>query len=169
MELQKIKDEAPEELKHLSHDMIVAQGVVFFIAGYETTANTLSTLCYNLAKNPLVQVPSSCRPTSNALHYCTFIIFFFFLLETPVRRNPRGSGTTRRTPGPRDHQRHDLPGRCHQRKPPPERAGHNSLQGVQQGHRSTYYKPAVPPAVPTTSHYRLRLLSHVTGYSRPHG
>jgi cytochrome P450 len=35
---------------------ITAQGVIFFVAGFETTANTLSTLSYNLAKHPEVQV-----------------------------------------------------------------------------------------------------------------
>ena len=28
------------------------QGIIFIIAGFETTSNTLSTLCYNLAKHP---------------------------------------------------------------------------------------------------------------------
>ncbi len=56
MELQQTKIKNPAELKHLSHDIIIAQGVIFFIAGFETTANTLSTLCYNLAKYPQVQV-----------------------------------------------------------------------------------------------------------------
>lgn len=35
--------------------MIQAQGIIFFVAGFETTANTLSTTSYNLAKNPDVQ------------------------------------------------------------------------------------------------------------------
>ena len=28
------------------------QGIIFIAAGFETTSNTLSTLCYNLAKHP---------------------------------------------------------------------------------------------------------------------
>jgi len=40
----------------LSADLITAQGVIFFVAGFETTANTLSTLSYNLAKHPEIQV-----------------------------------------------------------------------------------------------------------------
>ena len=28
------------------------KGIIFIAAGFETTANTLSTLCYNLARNP---------------------------------------------------------------------------------------------------------------------
>ena len=45
------KPEAP-----LTADLITAQGVIFFAAGFETTANTLSTLSFNLAKNPDIQV-----------------------------------------------------------------------------------------------------------------
>ncbi len=40
----------------LSADLITAQGVIFFVAGFETTASTLSTLSYNLAKHPEIQV-----------------------------------------------------------------------------------------------------------------
>lgn len=35
--------------------MIRAQGKIFFAAGFETTANCLTTLCYNLALNPDIQ------------------------------------------------------------------------------------------------------------------
>jgi hypothetical protein len=35
--------------------MIMSQGIGFFIAGFETSSNTMSTLCYNLAMNPEVQ------------------------------------------------------------------------------------------------------------------
>ena len=35
--------------------MLDAQGMVFFIAGYETTATTLQSAVYLLAKNPDVQ------------------------------------------------------------------------------------------------------------------
>ena len=44
------KPEAP-----LTPDLITAQGVIFFAAGFETTASNLSTLSFNLAKNPDVQ------------------------------------------------------------------------------------------------------------------
>ena len=33
----------------------MAQGIGFFMAGFETTSNTMTTLCYNLAQNPHVQ------------------------------------------------------------------------------------------------------------------
>jgi len=41
--------------KPLTEEMIAAQGVIFFAAGFETTASTLSTLSYNLAKHPEIQ------------------------------------------------------------------------------------------------------------------
>ncbi|XP_059085586.1 probable cytochrome P450 6d4, partial [Tigriopus californicus] len=41
--------------KNLTEEHITAQGAIFFLAGFETTANTLSTLCYNLAKHPEIQ------------------------------------------------------------------------------------------------------------------
>lgn len=41
--------------KPLSEDMIVAQGVIFFAAGFETTASTLSTLSFHLATHPEIQ------------------------------------------------------------------------------------------------------------------
>ncbi len=50
MELREDRVTDPS-LGHLSDDLIVAQGTVFFIAGFETTSNTLCTLCYNLARH----------------------------------------------------------------------------------------------------------------------
>lgn len=41
--------------KGLTHQEILAQGILFFFAGYETTANTLSLLGYQLALNPECQ------------------------------------------------------------------------------------------------------------------
>ena len=35
--------------------MVTANGVIFFVAGFFTTAHTLSSLMYHLAKNPDVQ------------------------------------------------------------------------------------------------------------------
>ena len=40
----------------VSEDLIKAQSVIFFAAGFETTANTLTTLSYILAKYPETQV-----------------------------------------------------------------------------------------------------------------
>ncbi len=43
-------------MKVLSDDTLVAQSIVFFVAGYDTTTNTFCTTSYQLAKNPDVQV-----------------------------------------------------------------------------------------------------------------
>jgi len=40
------------EFPALSSEQITGQGIIFIAAGFETTSNTLSTLCYNLAKHP---------------------------------------------------------------------------------------------------------------------
>merc|ERR1712038_199892 len=40
------------EITGISEDQVTGQGIVFFAAGFETTSNTLGTLCYNLVKNP---------------------------------------------------------------------------------------------------------------------
>jgi cytochrome P450 len=40
----------------LTPELVVAQGVIFFVAGYETTSNALSTLSFNLAKHQDIQV-----------------------------------------------------------------------------------------------------------------
>lgn len=39
----------------MTHDEVLAQGIVFFLAGYETTANTLALFGYQLAVNPDIQ------------------------------------------------------------------------------------------------------------------
>ena len=44
-----------EDLEVLTTDMIAAQPIVFFTAGFETTANALCTTAYNLATNPAVR------------------------------------------------------------------------------------------------------------------
>ena len=54
--------------------MLDAQGMVFLIAGYETTANTLQSAVYLLAKNPDVQnqlheeVVNICESSSKINH-----------------------------------------------------------------------------------------------------
>ncbi len=57
MELKKEVASSPNADHHkaLNDTNITAQGTVFFAAGYETTANTLSTLCYELATKPDLQ------------------------------------------------------------------------------------------------------------------
>ena len=42
-------------IKGLTKEEIVAQGLLFFIAGYDTTAIAIMYLLYNLALNPDIQ------------------------------------------------------------------------------------------------------------------
>ena len=44
------------EFPALTTGQITGQSIVFLLAGFETTSNTLSSLTYHLAKNPEVQV-----------------------------------------------------------------------------------------------------------------
>nr|AIL94155.1 cytochrome P450 CYP3027C1 [Tigriopus japonicus] len=58
--MQELVDEViqtPESqaAKLLTKEHIIAQGAIFFLAGFETTASTLATLCYNLAIRPEIQ------------------------------------------------------------------------------------------------------------------
>ena len=46
----------PEVDHLLSEENIIAQGSAFFVAGFETSSNTMSSLTYNLAKHPEIQV-----------------------------------------------------------------------------------------------------------------
>ena len=41
--------------KHLTNSEIISNAILFFIAGYDTTATTLSFVAYNLAMNPKCQ------------------------------------------------------------------------------------------------------------------
>jgi len=58
--LSELKNAVAKDPNHESHQgltekIITAQGTIFFVAGFETTSNTLSTLCHSLATNPEVQ------------------------------------------------------------------------------------------------------------------
>ena len=44
-----------ENFEGLNNDIINAQGTIFFVAGYETTASTLTSFSYLLAKHPEIQ------------------------------------------------------------------------------------------------------------------
>jgi len=52
--IEEVKKSGPGNV--LNEEVILAQGIVFFIAGFETSSNTMSSLAFNLAKNPDVQV-----------------------------------------------------------------------------------------------------------------
>src|SRR5699024_2590671 len=49
------KHESNSKKHKLSENDIIAQSVLFFAAGFETTASTLTNCVYELAKNPEVQ------------------------------------------------------------------------------------------------------------------
>ena len=62
--LEQLKN--PESGQLLSEENVIAQGSVFFVAGFETSSNTMSSLTYNLAKHPEVQV---CRVVAMSFKY----------------------------------------------------------------------------------------------------
>ncbi|CAG4965667.1 unnamed protein product [Parnassius apollo] len=51
----KKSDEEQENTIELTDDIIAAQAFVFYVAGYETSATTMTFMLYELAKNPDVQ------------------------------------------------------------------------------------------------------------------
>ena len=53
--IRKIRGSSNKEVDGLTEDMVVAQGIIFLAAGFETTSSTMSLLLYSLAKNPLIQ------------------------------------------------------------------------------------------------------------------
>ena len=55
MMLKAAQDESLPETKRLSDVEVLAQSIIFLIAGYETSSGTLGFICYHLATNPDVQ------------------------------------------------------------------------------------------------------------------
>ena len=65
----------------MTKDEVLAQGIQFFIAGYETTATTIAFLLYNLALYPEIQgkvndeimqaAPGDIEVRNNDLYYHT--------------------------------------------------------------------------------------------------
>jgi cytochrome P450 family 3 subfamily A len=53
--VKKIRDSDKNEVEGLTEEMVVAQGIIFLAAGFETTSSTMSILMYNLAKYPNIQ------------------------------------------------------------------------------------------------------------------
>ena len=71
--------------------MLDAQGLLFFIAGYETTANTLQSVVYFLAKNPDVQdqlheeVVNTCE-SSNKINHDTITVWKYIIFYNRFMR-----------------------------------------------------------------------------------
>ena len=55
MIIHKIRTTGTASVDGVTEDMVVAQGIVFLVAGFETTSNTMSTLTYVFAKHPEIQ------------------------------------------------------------------------------------------------------------------
>ena len=98
----KIRECGQPTLDGLSEEMVVSQGIIFLAAGFETTANTLGSLTYNLAKHP--QIQQKCydeiqdvisnknvinHETISELHYLEACIKENLRLFPPIIRNQR--------------------------------------------------------------------------------
>ena len=55
MMIHKIRESGQTKLDGMNEEMVIAQGIVFLAAGFETTANTMGSFTYNLAKYPEIQ------------------------------------------------------------------------------------------------------------------
>lgn len=81
---------------NLTKDMITSQGIVFFIAGYETTSNTMCTFLHNMARYPEVQekiyeeVQSVLDNKDGKFDYETIVELTF--LEAAILENLRLNG-----------------------------------------------------------------------------
>ena len=53
--LKAASDESLFKSKRMSEAEVVAQSMIFLLAGYETSSNTLGFVCYHLATTPDVQ------------------------------------------------------------------------------------------------------------------
>ena len=55
MMIHKIRDSGQVSMDGLNEELVVAQGIIFLAAGFETTANTMGSLTYIFAKYPEIQ------------------------------------------------------------------------------------------------------------------
>ncbi|KAF1397777.1 Cytochrome P450 3A29, partial [Spheniscus humboldti] len=87
-----------DSYKSLSDEEILAQALIFVIAGYETTSSTLSYISYNLATHPDVQqrlqdeidanLPNKATPTYNAIKQMEYLDM---VVNESLRLYPPGS------------------------------------------------------------------------------
>ena len=84
-------------------DEILAQGMAFFVGGYETTATSIAFLLYNLALNQEIQekvheeildIAGNQAKTRSHLYICTFKLNNFprQMSASKSLRNPLGGG-----------------------------------------------------------------------------
>ena len=55
MMIHKIRASGQVSMDGLNEELVVAQGIIFLAAGFETTANTMGSLTYIFAKHPEIQ------------------------------------------------------------------------------------------------------------------
>ncbi|KAF1522137.1 Cytochrome P450 3A24, partial [Eudyptes sclateri] len=92
------KSAETDSYKSLSDEEILAQALIFVLAGYETTSSTLSYLSYNLATHPDVQqrlqdeidanLPNKATPTYNAIKQMEYLDM---VVNESLRLYPPGS------------------------------------------------------------------------------
>ena len=91
--VDKIIEVCNDANSNVSSDTIKAQGAIFFAAGFETTSNNLTTLCYNLAIHPNIQdklfeeiesIDKIDSETINNLHYMEASIMENLRMYAPV-------------------------------------------------------------------------------------
>ena len=70
------KDPNHENHQGLTEKIITAQGTIFFVAGFETTSNTLSTLCYRFGTKS-----TAARFSLLELHFAKFSGLKFTTLD----------------------------------------------------------------------------------------
>ena len=103
IDLAKAVKQSPHQRVHgISEDVVIAQGTIFLLAGFETTSSTLSALLFFLAKHPDAQqkiYEEICENVTNAeeinyekvqrFKYTEAAIHETLRLQPPLARNTR--------------------------------------------------------------------------------
>ena len=97
------QDQSLSDSKKLSDAEVLAQSVIFLIAGYETSSNTLSFTCYHLAMHPQVQeklqeeIDSVWADDDNMPSYDTVheLPYLDMVISETLRLYPPGEGKIR--------------------------------------------------------------------------